>query len=139
MVINEDAGSGGDWMPWAFRNRGIGPLVGTRTWGGLVGTSVYPVLMHGGSVTAASFGVMDTDGQWAVENIGVPPDVEVIEWPAEVLAGHDPQLERAVELALELLEQQPPRAQHGEHRLAQQRRPRAASHEERDHLHTQES
>ncbi|MDE0915471.1 MAG: PDZ domain-containing protein [Planctomycetota bacterium] len=110
MVINEDAGSGGDWMPWAFRNRGIGPLVGTRTWGGLVGTSVYPVLMHGGSVTAASFGVMDTDGQWAVENIGVPPDVEVIEWPAEVLAGHDPQLERAIELALELLEQQPPRA-----------------------------
>ncbi|MEM7306576.1 MAG: PDZ domain-containing protein [Planctomycetota bacterium] len=100
MIVNESAGSGGDWMPWVFQNKGLGPLVGTRTWGGLVGISGYPPLMDGGSVTAASFGVMDVEGQWAVENVGVAPDFEVIEWPAEILAGRDPQLERAVELAL---------------------------------------
>ncbi|MCA8962738.1 MAG: PDZ domain-containing protein, partial [Planctomycetes bacterium] len=96
MVINERAGSGGDWMPWAFQRAGVGPLVGTRTWGGLVGISGYPPLMDGGTVTAASFGVMDPDGNWAVENVGVAPDVEVFQWPKEVIAGHDPQLERAV-------------------------------------------
>ena len=104
MIINESAGSGGDWMPWVFQNRGLGPLVGTRTWGGLVGISGYPSLMDGGGVTAASFGVMDTEGNWAVENIGVRPDHEVIEWPVEILAGRDPQLEKAVELALRDLE-----------------------------------
>ncbi len=114
MLINESAGSGGDWMPWMFQNRGIGPLVGTRTWGGLVGISGYPPLMDGGFVTAASFGVMDTDGRWAVENVGVAPDYEVVEWPKEVIAGHDPQLEKAVSLALEELGRNPkkPRPQY---------------------------
>ena len=109
MIVNESAGSGGDWMPWTFKNRAIGPLVGTRTWGGLVGISGYPPLMDGGFVTAASFGVMDPDGNWAVENVGVAPDHEVIEWPAEVIAGGDPQLEKAVALALEELERNPPK------------------------------
>lgn len=108
MIINESAGSGGDWMPWTFQRFGLGPLVGTRTWGGLVGISGYPPLMDGGSVTAASFGVMDPDGRWAVENEGVAPDVEVIEWPKEVIAGRDPQLEKAVEIVLEELEKRPP-------------------------------
>ena len=103
MVINEYAGSGGDWMPWTFQNRELGPLVGKRTWGGLVGISGYPPLMDGGSVTAASFGVMDTAGNWAVENVGVWPDHEVEEWPAEIIAGRDPQLEKAVALAMEAL------------------------------------
>jgi tricorn protease len=107
MVINESAGSGGDWMPWAFQQRGVGTLVGTRTWGGLVGISGYPPLMDGGSVTAANFGIMDTEGNWVVENVGVAPDVEVIEWPKQVLAGEDPQLDRAVEIALEQLERMP--------------------------------
>jgi tricorn protease len=107
MIINERAGSGGDAMPWLFRRRGIGKLVGTRTWGGLVGISGYPPLMDGGRVTAASFGVMDTDGNWAVENVGVAPDVEVIEWPKEIIAGRDPQIEKAVEIALEELEKSP--------------------------------
>jgi len=107
MVVNEYAGSGGDWMPYAFQKQGIGPLVGTRTWGGLVGISGYPTLMDGGSVTAANFGVLDTNGEWIVENVGVSPDHEVIEWPAEILAGRDPQLEKAVELALEALEREP--------------------------------
>jgi len=111
MVINESAGSGGDWMPWAFQKRGVGPLVGTRTWGGLVGISGYPPLMDGGSVTAASFGVLDTDGEWAVENVGVAPDHEVIEWPKEVLAGADPQLDKAIEVALEALERNPRKAE----------------------------
>ncbi len=108
MIINESAGSGGDWMPWTFQNRGIGPLVGTRTWGGLVGISGYPPLMDGGFITAASFGVMDVNGDWAVENVGVSPDYEVVEWPKEVIAGRDPQLEKAVELALRALEENPP-------------------------------
>ena len=107
MIINEYAGSGGDWMPYAFQRRGLGPLVGTRTWGGLVGISGYPPLMDGGSVTAANFGVLSTEGDWVVENVGVSPDVEVIEWPKLVIAGGDPQLEKAVELALEELERAP--------------------------------
>ncbi len=108
MVINERAGSGGDWMPWAFQRMGIGKLVGTRTWGGLVGISGYPPLMDGGRVTAASFGVMDTNGDWAVENVGVPPDHEVIQWPKLVIAGRDPQLEKAVAVALAELESTEP-------------------------------
>lgn len=103
MIANESAGSGGDWMPWAFKKRGIGPLVGTRTWGGLVGISGYPALVDGGRVTAASFGIVDTDGQWIVENVGVAPDHEVVEFPKAIIEGRDPQLEKAVELALEAL------------------------------------
>jgi len=110
MVINERAGSGGDALPWMFKRLGLGTLVGTRTWGGLVGISGYPPLLDGGSCTAASFGIVDTDGKWVVENEGVTPDVEVIEWPKEVLAGRDPQLERAVAIALEQLERSPPPA-----------------------------
>ncbi|MGE0193239.1 MAG: PDZ domain-containing protein [Planctomycetota bacterium] len=108
MLINAYAGSGGDWLPWTFQRRGLGPLVGTRTWGGLVGISGYPPLMDGGGVTAASFGVMDENGQWAVENVGVAPDVEVAPTPKDVVAGRDPQLEKAVALALEALERDGP-------------------------------
>ena len=108
MLINERAGSGGDAMPWMFKKLGIGPLVGTRTWGGLVGISGYPALVDGGSVTAASFGIMDTDGTWVVENVGVAPDHEVVMWPKDVVGGGDPQLEKAVQLALEALEKNPP-------------------------------
>lgn len=103
MVINERAGSGGDALPWLFKQQGLGPLVGTRTWGGLVGISGYPVLMDGGRITSASFGVMDLDGNWAVENVGVAPDYEVFQTPKAVIAGRDPQLEKAVELCLEAL------------------------------------
>lgn len=104
MIINETAGSGGDAMPWLFKQAGLGPLVGTRTWGGLVGISGYPPLMDGGRVTAASFGVMDREGNWSVENIGVAPDHEVVQWPKDVIAGGDPQLEKAVALAMAALE-----------------------------------
>ena len=109
MLINERAGSGGDALPWMFRKTGLGPLVGVRTWGGLVGISGYPELMDGGGVTAAAFGIVDTDGRWVVENEGVAPDVEVFETPKDLLAGRDPQLETGVRLVLEALAKNPPR------------------------------
>ncbi len=107
MIVNEYAGSGGDLMPWMFKERGIGPLVGKRTWGGLVGMSGYPRLMDGGFVTAPSFSFFDRNGEWTVENEGVAPDVEVELIPAEVIKGRDPQLEKAVKLVLEELERHP--------------------------------
>ncbi len=113
MIINERAGSGGDCMPWMFQNAKIGKLVGTRTWGGLVGISAYPPLMDGGSVTAASFGVMDVNGDWAVENEGVTPDFPVVEYPKDIEAGRDPQLEKAVEVALAELASLPAPKVHG--------------------------
>jgi tricorn protease len=108
MIINEFAGSGGDAMPWYFRKAGVGPLVGKRTWGGLVGISGYPPLLDGGSVTAPSFAFFSPDGTWDVENHGVAPDVDVELDPYEVRKGRDPQLEKAVEIVLEALKKNPP-------------------------------
>ena len=108
MIINEMAGSGGDCMPWMFRYTKTGPLIGKRTWGGLIGVGQYPPLMDGGSVTAPSFGFFSPNGEWDVENHGVPPDVEVEQDPKLVHDGHDPQLERAVAVALEQLAKNPP-------------------------------
>ena len=107
MIINEMAGSGGDMMPWMFRHTKIGTLVGKRTWGGLVGIGAYPALMDGGTVTSPDFGFFNPEGQWDVENKGTPPDVEVEMDPKSVHDGHDPQLERAVQVALEQLKQHP--------------------------------
>ena len=97
-------------MPWAFKKRGIGPLVGRRTWGGLIGVSGYPVLMDGGGTTAPSFAIYSTDvdnPRWIVENEGVAPDIEVDVDPQDVVAGRDPQLERAVAECVRLLETNP--------------------------------
>jgi tricorn protease len=107
MIINEFAGSGGDAMPWYFRKAGIGPLVGMRTWGGLVGIGNYPQLMDGGSVTAPRWAIYGTKGEWEVENHGVDPDVEVEFDPKLVREGHDPQLEKAVELMMLSLKEHP--------------------------------
>ena len=107
MIINEFAGSGGDAMPWYFRKAGVGPLVGTRTWGGLVGIGGYPQLIDGGSVTAPRWAIYGLKGQWEVENHGIAPDVEVELDPKLVREGHDPQLERAVEVVLDLLKKHP--------------------------------
>ena len=104
MVINELAGSGGDFLPYLFRHRNIGPLVGTRTWGGLVGTWDTPPLIDGGRFVAPRGGFIDLEGNWAVENEGVAPDLEVRNDPKPVIDGGDPQLERAVNEALRLLE-----------------------------------
>ena len=100
MIINERAGSGGDAMPWYFKRAGVGKLIGTRTWGGLVGMAGGPPLMDGGFVGAPSSGIYNPlTGEWEVENIGVPPDIEVEQDPALVRKGRDPQLEKAVEVA----------------------------------------
>jgi tricorn protease len=109
MIINESAGSGGDALPYYFRLRKIGPLVGTRTWGGLVGTLGVPATIDGGGITAPSLAFYDLAGKWAVENEGVAPDIEVEYTAAEVIKGHDPQLERAVQEAMKLLEKNPVR------------------------------
>ena len=108
MIANEISGSGGDALPWLFKHNQLGPLVGKRTWGGLVGIGDIPVLMDGGEVTAPSVGFYNPQGQWEVENHGVAPDHVVDQDPKAVAAGHDPQLETAVALAVKALDAAPP-------------------------------
>ena len=103
MIINERAGSGGDLLPYMFKEKNLGPLVGTKTWGGLVGTWDTPPFIDGGRMVAPRGGFYDVDGNWAVEGEGVAPDIEVHQTPKEVLDGKDPQLEKAVAEALRLL------------------------------------
>jgi tricorn protease len=107
MIINEMAGSGGDLMPYMFKRRKLGLLVGKRTWGGLVHTADSPTFVDGGGMIAPRGGFFSRDNKWAVENEGVGPDVDVENWPKDVIAGHDPQLERAVSEALRLLRERP--------------------------------
>jgi tricorn protease len=113
MIINEHAGSGGDAMPWYFRQAKLGPLVGTRTWGGLVGIGGTPTLIDGGAVTSPNFAFYSPEGKWEIENHGVAPDVEVEFDPAAWRQGRDPQLERAVAVAMDELKAHPlPNVQH---------------------------
>jgi tricorn protease len=107
MIINQYGGSGGDAMPWLFKKAGLGPLVGVRTWGGLVGIGGYPQLMDGGSVMAPRAAIGGLHGQWEVEGHGVTPDVEVVQDPKLVREGHDPQLEAAVATAMKELREHP--------------------------------
>jgi tricorn protease len=104
MIINEYAGSGGDALPYYFRLKEIGKLVGKRTWGGLVGIYDYPRLMDGGFIMAPRIAFFDRAKGWIVENEGVPPDIDVEMTPKLVIEGHDPQLEEAVRVVLEELE-----------------------------------
>lgn len=97
MLINENAGSGGDMMPYMFKNKGLGKLVGRTTMGILVGISGYPSLIDGGSITSPNFGIYDTNGKWIIENEGVAPDIFVEQTPKDLLEGRDPQLERTVQ------------------------------------------
>jgi tricorn protease len=107
MIINQYAGSGGDAMPWLFKKAGLGPLVGVRTWGGLVGIGGYPSLMDGGRVMAPRVAIGGLHGQWEVEGHGVAPDIEVQQDPKLVREGHDPQLEAAVATAMKELREHP--------------------------------
>ncbi len=109
MLINGLAGSGGDAFPWYFRQAGLGKLIGTRTWGGLVGISGNPPLIDGAAVTVPRFAFYEKDGTWGVEGHGVDPDIEVIDDPALMVDGGDPQLDRAIAELLEELERKPPR------------------------------
>jgi tricorn protease len=106
MLINESAGSGGDMLPWMFRKFKVGTLVGTRTWGGLVGILGFPEFIDGGNVTAPNVGIWTKDG-FIVENVGVSPDIEVEQTPADVIVGKDPQLDKAIQVALDELKKNP--------------------------------
>jgi tricorn protease len=107
LVTNELAGSGGDFFPWVFRQMNVGPLIGARTWGGLVNASVPYPLVDGGSITAPALAVFGPNGQYIVEGEGVHPDIEVLQDSHAVLQGRDPQLERAVQEAMQLVATKP--------------------------------
>lgn len=104
MLIDQDAGSGGDWMPYAFREAGLGTLIGTHTWGGLIGISANPDLIDGGFLTVPFFRFFDTQGRWSIENEGVAPDIHVDLDPVALDRGQDTQLEAAIAVVLQQLE-----------------------------------
>jgi len=112
MLINGLAGSGGDMFPWLFRHHGMGPLIGTRTWGGLVGISGNPGFVDGGNISVPTFGFYKLDSTWGVEGHGVDPDIEVIDDPGVMkgglaAGGRDPQLEKAVEVLMQQVKDKP--------------------------------
>jgi tricorn protease len=107
-VADEFAGSDGDIVTAAIRLLGLGPVVGTRTWGGVIGIEGYETLVDGTGITVPQYAFSFTDFGWSVENYGVDPDVEVLNTPDDWAAGRDAQLETAVQLALEALDKQPP-------------------------------
>jgi tricorn protease len=125
MIINEMSGSGGDALPWYFRKAGLGPLIGTRTWGGLVGIGGYPELLDGGRVTAPRAAIYGLNGEWEVENHGVAPDYEVDLDPAAYRQGHDAQLDKAIDVVMQQLK---------EHPLPQYKRPAYPNYHEHDDL-----
>ena len=125
MMINEMSGSGGDALPWYFRKAGLGSLVGKRTWGGLVGIGGYPELIDGGFVTAPRAAIYGLKGEWEVENHGVAPDYEVDLEPAAYRAGHDAQLDKAIEVVMQQLK---------EHPLPDYQRPAYPNYHEKDGL-----
>jgi tricorn protease len=108
MLINHYSSSGGDAFPFYFREKKLGTLIGTRTWGGLVGMSGNPSLIDGGNLAVPTFGFVNKQGEWDVEGLGVPPDIEVYDRPEEIVKGHDPSLEKAVEILMKELTQNPP-------------------------------
>jgi tricorn protease len=109
MLINGWSGSGGDCFPYYFKKAGLGPLIGLRTWGGLIGMTGSPPLVDNGSVTVPTFGIYDTTGEWIIEGYGVDPDIEVVDDPGSMAQGGDPQLERAIAEVLRQLKQNPPK------------------------------
>ena len=106
MIVDETAGSGGDYLPWMFRKFKLGTIVGKRTWGGLVGVLGYPEFIDGGVVTAPNVAFYSENG-FRIENEGVPPDVEVEQLPELVIKGQDPQLEKAIDIVLKQLKENP--------------------------------
>jgi tricorn protease len=108
MLINAWSGSGGDCFPYYFKKAGLGPLIGTRTWGGLIGITGSPGLIDNGGVTAPAFAIYDLEGKWIIESEGVAPDIEVVDDPAAFAQGRDPQLERAIAEVLKELRAHPP-------------------------------
>jgi tricorn protease len=115
MLINGWSGSGGDAFPFYFREAKVGPIIGTRTWGGLIGISGVPALVDGGGVTVPTFRMFDVRGQWFAEGHGVEPDIEVDEDPSQLAKGVDPQLERAIQEVVSGLKNAPPLPAHPAH------------------------
>jgi tricorn protease len=107
MLINGYSSSGGDAFPYYFKKKGLGTLIGTRTWGGLVGISGNASLVDGGSISVPRFGIYDENGEWIIEGIGVYPDIEVVDRPEQLAKGEDPSIEKAVEVLLKQLEENP--------------------------------
>ena len=110
MLANGWSGSGGDCFPWLFQKNGLGPVIGQRTWGGLIGMTGAPLLIDGGHVTVPTFSIYDTTGEWVIEGHGVDPDIAVTDDPAELAKGVDPQLERAIDEVKKSLQAKPPLA-----------------------------
>ncbi len=108
MLINGWSGSGGDCFPFYFKQAGLGPLIGTRTWGGLIGITGCPALVDGGGITAPTFGIYSTKGEWIIEGHGVDPDIAVVDDPSVMAKGKDPQLERAITEVMQALKKNPP-------------------------------
>jgi tricorn protease len=106
-ILNETSASDGDIFPAMFKQAGLGPLIGKRSWGGVIGITSHGPLIDGGDVRVPEFGFASPDGQWIIEGHGVDPDIEVDNDPASVLAGHDPQLERTVDELMKALETTP--------------------------------
>ena len=106
-ILDEDSASDGDIFPYRFREAGLGPLIGKRSWGGVIGITSHGPLLDGGGVNVPQFGTNAADGSWVVENVGVEPDIEVDNDPQSVIAGRDPQLERAVEEVLRMIREDP--------------------------------
>lgn len=107
MLMNGWSGSGGDCFPYYFKQSGQGPLIGQRTWGGLIGITGTPTLMDGGAITVPTFGIYNPKGEWIIEGYGVDPDIEVVDDPGEMARGGDPQLERAVFEVMKAIRQSP--------------------------------
>jgi tricorn protease len=106
-LTNRQAGSGGDELPFEFRQFNMGPVIGTRTWGGLVGVSMFIPLIDGGGMTAPDYRIYGPDGKWVVENVGVTPDIVIDLHPAEVAKGYDAQLMKGVEVLLQKIKDEP--------------------------------
>jgi tricorn protease len=107
MLVNGWSGSGGDCFPFYFQKAELGPVIGTRTWGGLIGITGGPALIDGGSVTVPTFGIYSIEGEWIIEGHGVDPDITVIDDPSLMAKGKDPQLDRAVSEVLKALKKSP--------------------------------
>jgi tricorn protease len=109
VLLDENSGSDGDIFPWMFRTAGLGPLIGERSWGGVVGINDHGQLIDGGSVNVPEFAYATAEGKWAIEGHGVDPDIVVENDPKSVIEGHDPQLERGVAELLKALEKSNPK------------------------------
>jgi tricorn protease len=106
-LLNETSASDGDIFPAMFRAAGLGPLIGKRSWGGVIGISGRGMLIDGGQVYVPEFGFLNKEGEWAIENHGVDPDIVVENDPKSVIEGHDPQLERGIAEVMKAIEADP--------------------------------